>query len=101
MTSSERRGRVQAGLLVICRGWRREVGALAAEGYYGKARGIKKALAILAVGALQIFLTTKNKRKKERAAKNLKKAILALNREGGFTETVNDEESNSRRSAGS
>lgn len=77
---------IQAGRMVICSGWKREVGELAAGGYYQKALQIKRAFAVFGLGALQIFLSAKNKAKKERAAKNLKDAILALNKERGFTE---------------
>lgn len=88
VTPAERRERIQTGLMIVCQGWRREVGKLAAEGYYTKAPAAKRAYAMLGLGALQIFLSEEEGEKKERAAQTLQDVILALNKERGFTEVV-------------
>jgi hypothetical protein len=79
---------VQNGDTHICAGWKREVKELSATGYYRIALQTKRAFAMFGLGALQIFTSTKSKAKKERAARNLKDVILALNKARGFSEVV-------------
>jgi len=82
----DRRREIQAGRLVSCRGWKREVSVLSATGYYGRALDLKRAFAQLGIGALLTFTSTEDAARKRKAAKTLRDVIIALNRSRGYAE---------------
>lgn len=85
---SQRRAEIQAGRLRICAGWRREVAAASAAGYYRTNRDAKRAYAVFGLGALARYLTAKGRREKRRLARVLGDIVIGLSRERGFTEIV-------------
>lgn len=69
----------------VCEGWRREVQALAATGYYKQNPAIKRLYAIGGLQALTTFLESpEDSPEKEEAATRLGDLILALNKARGF-----------------
>lgn len=77
---------VQSGRITICQGWRRETRRLAETGWFSRGLRLKRVIAKLGIGALQIFISTDDKERKEEAAKTCEASILWLNRERGYTE---------------
>lgn len=73
----------------ICEGWRREVRALAAQGYFDKGRMVKRLYGAVAYDALETYTSAEvSEEMKSDAALMLARTLTALWKAAGYTDGI-------------